>query len=161
MSPTPAPRGRASVASAGRRPCLTLLMSAVGVLAICAGGPLHAQAYLHLGPTDSVRVLATELVHVPGQPPGLSIDYAATSGLADTAVLKRRAIAILRAERPRLDSLHLVNFVVRAVDKASDSSATLFHRKSYGSVLQLRDGKWYFLREATPVVLASDSTVRS
>lgn len=160
MSTTPAPQGRASPDIAGRHHRLTRSLSAVVVLAICAGGPLHAQAYLHLGPTDSVRVLATELVHVPGQPPGLSIEYAATSGLADTAALKRRAIAILRAEQPHLDSLHLVNFVVRAVDKASDSSATLFHRKLYGFVLQFRNGNWYFLRDATPVLLASDSTVR-
>jgi hypothetical protein len=53
--------------------------------------------------------------------------------------------------------LHLGNVVVRAVDKASDS--TLFHRKLYGFVLQLRtDGNWYFLRDSTPVEFASDST---
>ena len=138
---------------------LTRSLFAVGLLAICASRPLDAQAFLHLSATDSVRILATELVHVPGQPPGLLIDYAATNGLADTTSLKRRAIAILRAERPHLDSLHLVNVVVRAVGEASDSTSTLFHRNLYGFVLQLRtDGKWYFLRESTPVMLASDST---
>lgn len=138
---------------------LTPSLFAVVLLTICASRPLDAQAFLHLSPTDSVRILATELVHEPGQPPALSIDYAATNGLGDTASLKRRAIAILRAERPHLDSLHLVNVVVRAVDKASDSTSTLFHRKVYGFVLQLRtDGNWYFLRGSTPVMLAADST---
>ena len=135
---------------------LTRTLFAVVVLAICASRPLGAQAFLHLSATDSVRILATELVHAPGQPPGLVIDYAATNGLADTALHKRRTIAILRAEGPHIDSLHLGNVVVRAVDKASDS--TLFHRKLYGFVLQLRtDGNWYFLRGSTPVVFASGS----
>jgi hypothetical protein len=153
----PAPHGYAflDVAACHRR--LTRSLFAIALLATCASHPLRAQAFLHLSATDSVRILATELVHVPGQPPGLVIDYAATNGLADTALLKRRAIAILRAESPHLDSLHLGNVVVRAVDKASDS--TLFHRKLYGFVLQLRtDGNWYFLRDSTPVELASDST---
>ena len=138
---------------------LTLSLFAVVVLVICATRPLGAQAFLHLSATDSVRILATELVHVPGQPPSFQIDYAATKGLADTASLKRRAIAILRAERPHLDSLHLVNVVVRAVDKSSDSTGTPFHRTLYGFVMQLRtDGNWYFLRGSTPVMLAADST---
>jgi len=158
---TPTPHGRASRGAAPWHHRLTLSLSTVVLLGICAGRPLGAQAFLHLSATDSVRILATELVHVPGQPTGLSIDYAATHGLADTASLKRRAIAILRAERPRLDSLHLVNVVVRAVDKASDSTSTLFHRNLYGFVLQRRtDGRWYFLRDSTPVVLAADSASR-
>lgn len=128
------------------------------MLATCAGRPLGAQAFLRLSATDSVRILATELVRVPGQPPGFVIDYAAAKGLADTALLKRRAIAILRAERPHLDSLHLLNVVVRAVDKSSDSTGTPFHRTMYGFVMQHRtDGNWYFLRGSTPVMLASDS----
>jgi hypothetical protein len=157
----PTPQRHASRDAGARHRRLTLSLLTVVSLGICAGRPPRAQAFLHLSGTDSVRILATELVHVPGQPPGLSIDYAATNGLADTASLKRRAIAILRAERPRLDSLHLVNFVVRAVDKASDSTSTLFHRNLYGFVLQRRtDGSWYFLRDSTPVVLAADSASR-
>ena len=155
----PAPHGYAflDVAACHRR--LTRSLLAIALLATCASRPLRAQAFLHLSATDSVRILATELVHVPGQPPGLVIDYAATNGLADTALLKRRAIAILRAESPHLDSLHLGNVVVRAVDKASDS--TLFHRKLYGFVLQRRaDGSWYFLRDRTPAVLAADTRLR-
>lgn len=161
VSTTPAPHRRAPNDIAGRHHRLTWSLSALVLLAVCASRPARAQAFLRLSASDSVRILATELVHVPGQPPGLSIDYAATSGLADTASLKQRAIAILRAERPRLDSLHLVNFVVRAVDKSSDSTTTLFHRKMYGFVLQHRtDGNWYFLRDPSPVILASDSTLR-
>lgn len=153
-----APHYRASRDVAAYRRRLTRASFAVVLLIICAGRPLHAQAFLHLSATDSVRILATELVRVPGQPPGFLIDYAATRGLADTVALKRRAIAILRAERPHLDSLHLANVVVRAVDNASNSSSALFQRKSYGFVLQLRtDGNWYFLRGSTPVMLASDS----
>ncbi|HEX6806911.1 MAG TPA: hypothetical protein VF118_02925 [Gemmatimonadaceae bacterium] len=160
MPTIPLPRRRATLNAAVCHHRLTRSLFAVVLLAMCASRPVQAQAFLHLSATDSVRILATELVHVPGQPPALSIDYAATSGLADTAALKRRAIAILRAERPHLDSLHLVNVVVRAVDRASDSSSTLFHRKLYGFVLQLRpDGNWYFLRGSTPVMLAADTTL--
>jgi hypothetical protein len=155
----PALHHRASLDRAAFHICLTPTLIAIVLLAFCAGRPLHAQAFVHLSATDSVRILATELVHVPGQPPALQIDYAATTGLSDTALLKRRAIAILRAERPRLDSLHLVNVVVRAVDKSSDSTGTLFRRSLYGFVMQHRtDGNWYFLRGSTPVLLASDST---
>jgi len=47
------------------------------------------------------------------------------------------------------------------VDKATDSTSTLFHRNLYGFVLQRRtDGRWYFLRDSTPVVLAADSASR-
>src|SRR5690242_18494052 len=83
----------------------------------------RGQAFIHTSATDSVRVIRAELVRVPGQTPGWLIDYADPGGLSDSTALRRRAVAIFLAVRPHLDSLHLTNFVVRAVDQASDSSA--------------------------------------
>lgn len=117
----------------------------------------QGQAFLHTSATDSVRVVRTELVRVPGQAPGWLIDYADPGGVRDSVALRRRAVAIFLAVRPQLDSLHLTNFVVRAVDEASDSSAVGFQRRLFGFVIQQRaDGKWYFLHDSAPIPFTGD-----
>lgn len=65
----------------------------------------RGQGFIRTSVTDSVRVVRTALVRVPGQTPGWLLDYADPGGLSDSVALRRRAVAIFWAVRPHLDSL--------------------------------------------------------
>jgi len=137
---------------------LRALLGLALVTALCFNHA-DAQTFLRVSATDSVRIIRTELVRVPGQAPGLLIDYASPGGLSDTLMLRQRAVEIFFAIKPRLDSLQLTALAVRAAANATDSSAIGFHRRLFGFVIERRsDARWYFLHDSVPVPLPGAAT---
>ena len=125
--------------------CCALLVALSACMRPAAG------QVMRLSSGDSVRVLGTGPAIVPNEKPGLLVDYNPFLSLDDTVALKREALALWSALRPRIDSLNPPFVVLRATTRKPQLIGYQSVR-NYGFVLEKRpDGKWYFLHEPTPV----------
>ncbi len=106
---------------------------------------------IHLASGDSVRVLTTGPAIVPNERPGLQIEYNPYLSLDDTVALKREALALWSALRPRIDSMNPPFVVLRATTRTPQVIGYQSVR-NYGFVIERRaDGKWYFLNAKEPI----------
>ncbi len=121
------------------------------MIAALSGCGAPAGQTVQLATGDSVRLLATGPAIVPNQKPGLLVEYNPFLSLDDTAALRREALGLWSALRPRVDSLNPPFVVLRATTRRPQLIGYQSVR-NYGFVLERRaDGRWYFLHESTPV----------
>jgi hypothetical protein len=123
-------------------------------LALLTQSPLRAalgQEILRLDSSDSVLIIGTGPATVRNQATGLAIEYHPFHSMDDTLALRRQALALWRALRPRIDSLAPPFVVLRATTR--NPSLTGYQPvRVYGFVIQKRaDGKWYLLHDSVSV----------
>ena len=109
-----------------------------------------SQAMVRFGSGDSLRILSSGPAYVPGEKPGLLIDYNAFVPLDDTLKLRQTALALWHILRSKIDSLNPPFVVLRATDR--DPAITGYQQvHMYGTVIEKRHDKWYLLHDSVTV----------
>ena len=109
-----------------------------------------SDSIVHLATGDSIEWQSAGPAQVAGQPEGLLVTYHPYFELADTARVRRTAVAFFNALRPKLVDREPPFVVLRAVSLRSAERNGPTPLRAYGVVLERRvDGQWYRLGDST------------
>ena len=125
--------------------------SAGGGYRVTSFGQL-SDTIVHLSGGDSVELQSAGAVRVPKDPDGLMITYHPYFDLADTERVKRTALAVFDALRPKFTGDPPWVVLRSASRTAAERNRDRRGDRFYGVVLQRHeDGHWYQLNGQSPV----------
>jgi hypothetical protein len=128
---------------------LFLMLSASSIFAPTKS--LSGQAIIRFSSGDSVLILGSGPLNVPGRQSGLLIEFDPFIDVRDTVDAKTSALAVWRVLRTNLDTLHLGFVVLRATDRVP-TDTTPQHVHMYGVVVEKRkNGMWYIVGDSVTV----------
>ena len=106
---------------------------------------------MHFPSGDSISILGSGPAVVANRSTGILVDYNPYLSLNDTVALKREALELWSVLRPHVDSAAATFVVLRAIGRAPELVGYQTER-AYGLLIEKRtDGKWYLLREGSPL----------